>query len=114
MGVVVIGKIESGKVKKGQSLMMMPNRKLCEVSAIFLEDEEILASRSGDNVRIRLKNIEEDVIDFLFQEISPGFILCNPNNPVHVVSTFEAQLAIIEHKSIVCAGYGAVMHVIFI
>ena len=28
-----------------------------------------------------------------------------------MATTFEAQLAILEHKNIICAGYGAVLHV---
>lgn len=39
-----------------------------------------------------------------------GFVLCSPKNPVHAVTAFEAQLAIIEYKNIICAGYTAVMH----
>ena len=39
-----------------------------------------------------------------------GFVLCTPKNPVHTVVAFEAQLRIVEYKSIMCAGYSAVMH----
>lgn len=68
-----------------------------------MEDTEIPAARSGDNIRLRLKNVEEE-------DVMPGFVLCAPSRPIHTVSTFEAQLAIVEHKSIICAGYTAVMH----
>ncbi|KAH9951729.1 eukaryotic polypeptide chain release factor 3 [Amylocystis lapponica] len=33
------------------------------------------------------------------------------DNPVHAVRQFEAQLAILDHKNIICAGYSAVMHI---
>ena len=39
-----------------------------------------------------------------------GFVLCGTKNPVHAVTKFDAQLAIVEYKSIMCAGYTAVMH----
>ena len=68
-----------------------------------MEDSEITAARSGDNIRLRLKNVEEE-------DISPGFVLCIPARPIHTVMSFEAQLVIVEHKSIICAGYAAVMH----
>jgi len=53
-------------------------------------------------VRIRLRGTEDD-------DISPGFVLTNVNKPVHAVRQFEAQLAILDHKNINCAGYSAVM-----
>ena len=33
-----------------------------------------------------------------------GFVLCGTQNPVKAVTAFEAQLAIVEYKSIICAG----------
>lgn len=32
-------------------------------------------------------------------------------NPITVGRKFDAQVAILEHKSIICAGYSAVMHI---
>lgn len=32
-------------------------------------------------------------------------------NPITVGKKFDAQLVILEHKSIICAGYSAVMHI---
>jgi peptide chain release factor subunit 3 len=42
--------------------------------------------------------------------LSAGFVLCSRKNPVHAVTTFEAQVQICEYSSIICAGYSAVMH----
>jgi len=62
MGTVVVGKIEAGSLKKGSTLLMMPNSVKVEVQAIFNElEEEIPAAAVGDNVRIRLRGIEEEV-----------------------------------------------------
>ena len=44
------------------------------------------------------------------EDISPGFVLTSLARPVHEVRQFEAQLAILDHKNIICAGYSAVMH----
>lgn len=43
--------------------------------------------------------------------MSPGFVLCDSLNPITVGRKFDAQLVILEHKSIICAGYSAVMHI---
>ncbi|KAJ3196099.1 translation termination factor GTPase eRF3, partial [Irineochytrium annulatum] len=103
MGTVVTGKIESGRVRKGQTVIIMPNKKYAEVMAIYLEDLEKDSAKCGDNVRIRLKNVEEE-------DVLAGFVMCTPKRPVHAVTAFEARLAIVEYKSIMCAGYQAVCH----
>jgi peptide chain release factor subunit 3 len=104
MGTYVVGKIESGQVKVGQNVLIMPNKRAAEVAAIFLEEEEVQAAQCGDNVRLRLRGVEEE-------EISIGFVLCAAKHPVHTVIAFEAQLAILEHRNIITAGYNAVMHI---
>ncbi|KAF7792882.1 hypothetical protein EIP86_003983 [Pleurotus ostreatoroseus] len=104
MGTIVVGKIESGLLRKNDTLLMMPNKTEVEVAAIYNEmEDEVNQGLCGDNVRIRLRGVDDE-------DLSPGFVLTSPNKPVHAVRQFEAQLAILEHKNIICAGYSAVMH----
>lgn len=104
MGTVIVGKVESGLVRKGDPLVLMPNKDDVEVVAIYNEmEEEVPTALCGDNVRVRIRGVEDE-------DISPGFVLTSPSAPVHSVRQFEAQLAILEHKNIICAGYSAVMH----
>ena len=105
MGTVVVGKLESGRVRKGDQLRMMPNHATAEVVALYNElEEEIIAAFAGDNVRLRLRGVDD-------KDISPGFVVTSVHKSVHAVKQFVAQLAILEHKNIICAGYSAVMHV---
>ncbi|KAF9075857.1 P-loop containing nucleoside triphosphate hydrolase protein [Rhodocollybia butyracea] len=105
MGTIVVGKIESGHMRKDDKLILMPNKDLVEIAAIYTETEdEVPSAICGDNVRLRLRGVDDE-------DISPGFVLSTPSKPIHAVRQFEAQLAILEHKSIICAGYSAVMHV---
>ena len=105
MGTIVVGKVESGLLRKNDTLLMMPNKTEVEVSAVYNEvEEEVNQALCGDNVRIRLRGVDDE-------DLSPGFVLTSPNKPVHAVRQFEAQLAILEHKNIICAGYSAVMHI---
>ncbi|XP_049623196.1 eukaryotic peptide chain release factor GTP-binding subunit ERF3A-like [Suncus etruscus] len=104
MGTVVLGKLESGSICKGQHLVMMPNKHNVEVLGILSDDVETDSVAPGENLKIRLKGIEEE-------EILPGFILCDPNKLCHSGRTFDAQIVIIEHKSIICPGYNAVLHI---
>ncbi|XP_005088235.1 eukaryotic peptide chain release factor GTP-binding subunit ERF3B [Mesocricetus auratus] len=104
MGTVVLGKLESGSIFKGQQLVMMPNKHSVEVLGIVSDDAETDLVAPGENLKIRLKGIEEE-------EILPGFILCEPSNLCHSGRTFDVQIVIIEHKSIICPGYNAVLHI---
>jgi peptide chain release factor subunit 3 len=105
MGTIVVGKVESGHLKKNDELLLMPNKTVVEVAAIYNElEEEVPVGLCGDNVRVRLRGVDDE-------DISPGFVLTSPSQPIHAVRQFQAQLAILEHKNIICAGYSAVMHI---
>ncbi|KAF4345963.1 SUP35-eukaryotic peptide chain release factor GTP-binding subunit [Fusarium beomiforme] len=105
LGTMVEGKIEAGVVKKGMNMIMMPNKTSVEAAAVYGEqEEEVQLAQCGDQVRIRLKGIEED-------DILPGFVLCSPKRLVHTVAEFEAQIRILELKSILTAGFNCVLHV---
>ena len=105
MGTVVEGKVEAGVVKKNMSLVMMPNKQTVEAAAVYGEqEEEVQVAQCGDQVRLRLKGIEEE-------DILPGFVLCSPKRLVHCVTEFEAQIRILDLKSILTAGFNCVLHV---
>ncbi|KAF6063914.1 Elongation factor Tu GTP binding domain family protein [Candida albicans] len=104
LGTIVEGKIESGHVKKGTNLIMMPNKTPIEVLTIFNETEqECDTAFSGEQVRLKIKGIEEE-------DLQPGYVLTSPKNPVKTVTRFEAQIAIVELKSILSNGFSCVMH----
>ncbi|XP_037957994.1 eukaryotic peptide chain release factor GTP-binding subunit ERF3A isoform X2 [Teleopsis dalmanni] len=104
MGTVVMGKVESGCARKGQNLLVMPNRTQVSVDQLWSDDDEVTSVSPGENVKIKLKGIEEE-------DVSPGFVLCDASNPIKTGKIFDAQVVILEHKSIICAGYSAVMHI---
>ena len=105
MGTMIEGKIEAGVIKKGMSLVMMPNRQSVDITACYGETEdEMPIAQCGDQVRLRLRGIEEE-------EIMPGFVLCSPKRLVHNVTQFEAQIRILDLKSILTAGFNCVLHV---
>ncbi|KAI9818811.1 MAG: translation termination factor GTPase eRF3 [Pycnora praestabilis] len=105
MGTIIEGKIESGVIKKGMTYLMMPNREETAIAALYGEtEEEVAAATCGDQVRLRIRGVEEE-------DIMPGFVLCSPKRPVHCVSAFEAQIVLLDLKSILSAGFNCVLHV---
>ena len=86
-------------------IITQPNRDDITISALYGETEdEIPSATCGDQVRIRIRGVEEE-------DILPGFVLCAPQRPVHCVSAFEAQIALLDLKSILSAGFNCVLHV---
>ena len=105
LGTMIEGRIEAGVVQKTSSLIMMPNREPVSISALYGEtEEEIPHATCGDQIRVRLRGIEEE-------DIMPGFVICSPKRLVHCVSSFEAQINIVDLKSILAPGFHCVLHV---
>lgn len=103
MGTVVYGKIESGMIKRGQTCLVMPNRKEVEVLNVWLDEDEVNACYSGQNIKLKLKGVEEE-------EVAPGFVLCDIASPCNVGRVFDAQVVFLELKTILCPGYSGVLH----
>ncbi|XP_042050693.1 eukaryotic peptide chain release factor GTP-binding subunit ERF3A-like isoform X7 [Salvia splendens] len=106
MGTVVMGKIESGTIRDGDTMVVMPNKVQVKVLAIFCDENRVRRAGPGENLRVRLSGIEEE-------DIIGGFVLSSVARPVAAVSEFLAQLSILEllDNAIFCAGYKAVLHI---
>lgn len=55
MGTVVMGKVESGQAKKGQNLLVMPNRAQVAVDQLWSDDYEVTTVSPGENIKAKLK-----------------------------------------------------------
>lgn len=104
MGLVIEGKVESGYVKKGSNVILMPNKIVVEVIALYDEWEEIRIGRCGEQVKLRIRGVEEE-------DVMTGHILSSLNSPVSTAKIFEAQIAILEVKNLLTAGYSCIIHI---
>lgn len=99
-----MGKVEAGQMKKGDTLLLMPNRKSVEVLQLWIDEEEVNHVVCGENVKVKLKGVEED-------EVTAGFVLCDPSKPCSVAKRFVAEVWVMDVKSIISFGYECVMHI---
>ncbi|XP_077980483.1 eukaryotic peptide chain release factor GTP-binding subunit ERF3A-like [Glandiceps talaboti] len=104
MGTILLGKVESGSISKGQSVVLMPNKTTVEVLAVISDEEEVSKALTGENIKCKVKGVEEE-------DVLSGFVLCESVNTCHTARIFDAQIVIIEYKSIICPGFNAVMHI---
>ncbi|KAH9958055.1 hypothetical protein BC827DRAFT_1269849 [Russula dissimulans] len=63
-----VGNVKSGYISKGDTLLLLLNQDEIKIAAIYNRRGEVTVAISGDNVRIRLRGVEDD-------NISPGFVL---------------------------------------
>ncbi|GMH45631.1 hypothetical protein BSKO_13588 [Bryopsis sp. KO-2023] len=110
MGTMVMGKSESGTVRVGDTLLLMPNRFKVKVETIYRDDSEVRKARPGENLRLKLSGVEEG-------DISAGFVISCPTEVVPAVTQFEAQLMVLDlgkgqsQSGVFTAGYKAVLHI---
>jgi peptide chain release factor subunit 3 len=95
MGTVVMGKIESGMIRLNDKLCVMPNKVKVEVVNIYCEDDETDSAICGENVKLKLKGIEEE-------EISSGFVLCDLKDTCQFAKVFDAQVCHSYHFIYLC------------
>ncbi|CAN1159234.1 Eukaryotic peptide chain release factor GTP-binding subunit ERF3B [Linum perenne] len=109
MGTVLMGKVESGTVTEGDSLLVMPNRTHVKVIAIYINETKVRQAEPGENLRVRISGIDDEASE----TISPGFVLSSVANPIPGVTEFVAKLQTNEQldKPILTAGYNAVLHI---
>ncbi|KAL4240659.1 Eukaryotic peptide chain release factor GTP-binding subunit ERF3A [Mactra antiquata] len=103
MGTILIGKVESGVCQKNQSVLLMPNRLTVKIMQLWSYDEDSDEVHPGENVKMKVSGVEEE-------DVSPGFVICALDAPCNTGRIFDAKIVILEHKSIICAGYSAVLH----
>jgi len=103
-----VGKIEAGTINKGQQILIMPNKLQAKVSGIYVsEDTEVKRAKAGESVRIAIQGVEES-------DLLTGYVICDTQSPVKIVTEFQAQLAILELPTLnplFSAGTEAVIHI---
>ncbi|CAH8357272.1 unnamed protein product [Eruca vesicaria subsp. sativa] len=108
MGTVVMGKVESGSIKEGDSLIIMPNKEHVKVVAIYCDEDKVKRAGPGENLRVRITGIEDE-------DILSGFVLSSTVKPVPAVTEFVAHLHFLElldkKATIYSAGYKAILHI---
>jgi elongation factor 1-alpha len=108
IGTVPVGKIETGVMKIGQKVIVLPGRSGTgiegEVRSIEAHHEQLQTAEPGDNVGINIRGVGK-------KDIARGDVVCDAADPAELVEEFDAQIAIINHPTVVAKGYTPVFHV---
>ncbi|HJX50693.1 MAG TPA: translation elongation factor EF-1 subunit alpha [Candidatus Nanoarchaeia archaeon] len=108
IGVVPVGKVETGIMKVGQKVIVLPGRSGTgingEIKTIEMHHEQLTEAPSGYNVGINIKGIGK-------KDIARGDVVCDAAKPATIAEEFTAQVAVINHPTVIAKGYTPVFHV---
>jgi len=108
IGTVPVGKIETGVMKIGQKIIVLPGRSgkgiEGEVRSIEMHHEQLPQAEAGDNVGINIRGIGK-------KDVARGDVVCDAAKPVTMAEEFVAQVAVISHPTVIAKGYTPVFHV---
>lgn len=107
MGAVcILGKIESGTIKTGDKLVMMPGKIQLTCLGLIIDDQECDMAVPGENIVVKVKGCEEE-------DVHTGMVISHSNKPSSTTLEFIGQiwvLDLLEHRPLIIAGYSAVLH----
>jgi elongation factor 1-alpha len=108
IGTVPVGKIETGIMKPGQKIIILPGRSgkgvPGEIKTIEMHHESLPQAEAGDNVGINIRGIGK-------KDVARGDVVCDAAKPATVAAEFIAQIAVISHPSVIAKGYTPVFHI---
>jgi elongation factor 1-alpha len=108
IGVVPVGRIETGVMKIGDKVTVVPGREgkgiSGECKTIEMHHEQVQKAEPGDNVGFNVRGIGK-------KDIARGDVLGPSDNPPTVATEFTAQIVIMSHPSVVTVGYTPVFHI---
>jgi elongation factor 1-alpha len=105
-GVVPVGRVETGVLKKGDKIIIMPTGFQGEIRSIEMHHEEIPQAIPGDNVGFSIRAIT-------LQDAGRGDCLGHPDNPPTVITpkgNWKGQIIVIWHPTAIAQGYTPVVH----
>ena len=108
IGTVPVGKIETGIMKPGQKIIVLPGRTgkgvEGEIKTVEAHHEQLPEAMAGDNVGTNIRGVGK-------KDIARGDVICDAARPAPIVAEFTAQIAVINHPTVIAKGYTPVFHV---
>ena len=108
IGVVPVGRIETGVMKIGDKVIVVPGREgkgvIGEVKSIEMHHEQLQQAEPGDNVGFNIKGLNK-------KDIARGDVLGPVDNAPTVATEFTARIVVLNHPTVLTAGYTPVFHI---
>jgi elongation factor 1-alpha len=103
VGTVPVGRVETGVLKLGDKVIFQPSGKTGEVKGIEMFHKKQEKANPGDNVGFNVRGIGK-------KDVKRGDVAGHVDNPPTVVKEFTAQIIVLNHPTVMTAGYTPVFH----
>jgi len=108
IGTVPVGKVETGILKVGQKVIVLPGRTGKgidgEVRTIEMHHEQMKEAIAGDNIGLNIRGVGK-------KDIARGDVICDAAKPLSVVEEFIATITVINHPTVLAKSYTPVFHI---
>jgi len=105
-GVVPVGRVETGVLKKNDKIIIMPTGFQGEIRSIEMHHEEIPQAEPGDNIGFSIRGIS-------MADVGRGDVMGHPNDVPTVITpkgNWTGQIIVIWHPTVIAQGYTPVIH----
>jgi len=103
IGTVPVGRVETGVLKPGMTVVFAPSGLSSEVKSIEMHHEALEEAHPGDNVGFNVKGLS-------IKDIKRGMVAGDTkNDPPMKVAAFNAQVIVLDHPNKIMAGYTPVV-----
>jgi elongation factor 1-alpha len=103
VGTVPVGRVETGKMKVGDPVMIMPEGLPAEIKSIETHHTPMQEAFAGDNIGFNLRGVSKT-------DFHRGSVLGPPSSPPTIAKEFLAQIIVVFHPTAIAAGYTPVLH----
>ena len=103
VGTVPVGRVETGTMKPGDKIVIMPSGSKGEIKSIETHHTVMPSAQAGDNIGFNLRGVDK-------KDIKRGDVMGTPDSPPTVAKEFKAQIIVIHHPTALAPGYTPVMH----
>jgi elongation factor 1-alpha len=103
VGTVPVGRVETGVLKMNDKLVFEPSGTTGEVKSIEVHHQQISEAKPGDNVGFNVRGISKN-------DVKRGDVAGHVDNPPTVAKEFTAQIVVLQHPTVITAGYTPVFH----
>jgi elongation factor 1-alpha len=108
IGVVPVGRIETGLLKVNDKIVAVPGREGKQVpgecKSIEMHHEQIQTAEPGDNVGISVRGFGK-------KDVARGDVIGHPDSVPSVATEFTGQIVVLNHPSVITVGYTPVLHI---
>jgi elongation factor 1-alpha len=104
VGTVAVGRVETGVLKTGDRVVIMPPGLVAEAKSIETHHVRMEKAEPGDNIGVNLKGVEK-------KDLKRGDVIGHIENPPTVADEFTARVMIVWHPTAIAVGYTPVIHI---